>query len=139
MKIPEKNPLLISPIKREQVRRTIALVVDDLTLTFENLFFVRKSLREFIDKQMQDGDLVAIARTGGSIGILEQFTSDRRQLYAAIEKIKLNPFGRGGPKFVLPPIKPVSGGDVIGLRDPDKEADNFRQSVIAAKAIGGLN
>jgi VWFA-related protein len=133
-----KKPLSISPIKREQVRRTIALVVDDLTLTFENLYYVRKSLRKFVDEQMRDGDFVAIARTGGGIGILEQFTSDRRQLYAAIEKIKLNPFGRGGPKFVIPPTAPVSGDAAIGLRDPDKEADNFRQSVIAARTIGGL-
>jgi VWFA-related protein len=45
---------------------------------------------------MQDGDLVAIIRTGAGIGALQQFTSDRRQLYAAIERVKWNPTGRGG-------------------------------------------
>ena len=133
-----ENSLPTAPVKPEQVRRTIALVVDDLTLARENIYFVRKSLRKFVDEQMRDGDLVAIVRTGGGSGALQQFTFDKRLLYAAIEKIKLNPFGRGGAKIVLPPTAPL-GGDGIGLRDPNKEADNFRQSVIAARTIGGLD
>lgn len=133
-----KNPLPNLPIKPEQVRRAIALVVDDLTLDFNNVSFVRKSLRRFVDEQMREGDLVAIARTGGSIGILEQFTSDRRQLYTAIENIKWNPLGLGGPKFILPSGE-ITGVDEIGLRDPNKEADDFRQSVIAVRTIGGIN
>ena len=32
---------------------------------------------------MQDGDLVAIIRTGAGIGSLQQFTSDKQMLYAA--------------------------------------------------------
>lgn len=134
----EGIPLSISPIKREQVRRTIALVVDDLSLTFENIYSVRKSLRRFVDEQMRDGDFVAIARTDGGNGVLEQFTSDRRQLYAAIEKIKVNPLGRGVPEIKLPPIQSIST-DTTGLIDTVKEERNFRQSVIATRTIGGLN
>ena len=39
---------------------------------------------------MQEGDLVAIIRTGAGIGTLQQFTSDNRIVYAAIEKVKWN-------------------------------------------------
>lgn len=80
-------------IRPEQVRRTIALVVDDLGISFESMHFVRRSLKKFVDEQMLPNDLVAIIRTGGGIGALQQFTSDKRQLYAAIEKIRWNPLG----------------------------------------------
>lgn len=78
----EKNPLPVMPdeIKPEQIRRTIALVVDDLTLSFESTYYVKRALKKFVDEQMQNGDLVAIIRTGGGIGALQQFTSDKRVL-----------------------------------------------------------
>jgi len=48
-------------------------------------------LKKFVDEQMQDGDLVAIIRTGAGIGALQQFTTDKRQLHAAIESVRWNP------------------------------------------------
>ena len=47
-------------LRREQVRRTVALVVDDLGLSFESIGFVRQALKEFVDEQMQPTDLVAL-------------------------------------------------------------------------------
>lgn len=83
-------------IKPEQVRRSVALVVDDLTLSFESVYQVRRALKKFVDEQMREGDLVAIIRTGAGIGALQQFTSDKRMLYAAIERVRWNPGGAGG-------------------------------------------
>ena len=57
-------------------RRAIALVVDDLNLSFTSVHSVREALGKFVDEQMQPGDLVAIVRTGGGIGSLEQFSID---------------------------------------------------------------
>lgn len=74
-------------------RRTIAIIVDDLSLSFASVFYTRKALTKFVDQQMQPDDLVAIIRTGGSVGALQQFTSDKALLRAAIEKIRWNPFG----------------------------------------------
>src|SRR6267378_5280517 len=84
------------PLRPEQVRRTIALVVDDLGLSFESTYHVREVLKKYVDQQMLPGDLVAIIRTSGGIGALQQFTTDKRQLYAAIEKIRWYPNGRSG-------------------------------------------
>ena len=78
-------PLPPSNTRPDQVRRTIALVVDDLSLSFESTYYVRRTLKKFVDEQMQEGDLVAIIRTGAGIGALQQFTTDKRLLYAAIE------------------------------------------------------
>ena len=88
-------PLVPRPVRPGQVRRTIALVVDNLGLSFESSVKVRKSLQKFLDEQLQPDDLVAIIRTSGGIGALQSFTTDRRQLYAAVEKVKWNLIGRG--------------------------------------------
>ncbi len=90
------------PLRPEQGRRTIALVVDDLGLSFESTYHVREALKKYVDQQMLPGDLVAIIRTSGGIGALQQFTTDKRQLYAAIEKIRWYPNGRSGVSAIAP-------------------------------------
>jgi VWFA-related protein len=83
-------------LRPDQVRRSIALVVDDLGLSFESTYYVRNALRKFVDEQMQPGDLVAIIRTGAGVGALQQFTTDRQLLHAAIDRLKWNANGRRG-------------------------------------------
>src|SRR6266850_469194 len=89
---PSTPPVQLRP---EQVRRTIALVVDDLGLSFESTVHVRQALKKFVDEQLQPGDLAAIIRTSAGTGALQQFTADKRQLYAVIERVRWYPFGRG--------------------------------------------
>lgn len=127
------------PLKNDQIRRTFALVVDDLTLSFESAYQTRRALKKFVDEQMQDGDLVAIIRTGAGIGALQQFTSDKRILYAAIEKVKWNALGNGGVsafaplQSVLPP-DPLAPEPEAGDRTPEgteREFNDFRESYFA--------
>jgi len=94
----DKNapPAPPSVLRPDQIKRTIALVVDDLGLSFGSTYYVRRALKKFVDEQMQPGDLVAIIRTAGGMGALQQFTSDKRQLNAAIERIRWYMNGRGG-------------------------------------------
>ncbi len=89
---PESMPT--RQIEPAEVNRTIAFIVDDLGLSFRSTEFVRETLRKFVAEQMQGGDLVAIIRTGNGLGMLEQFTSDKRILYSAIEKLTWNPLSR---------------------------------------------
>ncbi len=90
---PVKNPLDTAPeppvkLAPKQVRRTIALIVDDLNLSFVNIARVRQALATFVDQQMQPGDLAAIVRTSAGIGALQEFTTDKRLLHAAIDRIR---------------------------------------------------
>ena len=107
---PNKNevgaPVPPVQIRPEQVRRTIALVVDDLGLSYESIDSVRRALKKFVDEQMQPNDLTAIIRTGGGTGSLQQFTSDKNVLYAAIEKVRWNPIGRAGIS-AFTPVEPT--------------------------------
>ena len=136
-----------SPIRPDQVRRTIAVIIDDLTLSFESMYYARRALRKFVDEQMQDGDLVAIIRTGAGIGALQQFTSDRRQLYAAIERVKWNPIG-SGQMGAFDPLQPTvdtgvpERGPESGERTIDgarRENEDFRESVFATGTLGAIS
>lgn len=138
----KKNDKLSAPIppvklKPEQIRRTYALVVDDLGLSFENVSTVKYALKKFVNEQMQAGDLVAIIRTGSGIGALQSFTSDRRQLFAAIEKIKWNPQGRSGGSAFAAVAPPLAGSldndkknEVEQKINKNKEDGNFDQSSV---------
>jgi len=143
-------PVLIRP---EHVKRTMALVVDDLTLSFESAAYTRQALKKFVDEQMQDGDLVGIIRTGAGIGALQQFTSNKSQLYAAIERVKWNPkgLGRFGSFDPIEPtmqemIRRTEGGGALGADKEDLKAEkdfqegfsDFRESVFTAGTLGAL-
>lgn len=134
----------------EDVRRTIAIVVDDLSLSFESAYQTRRALRKFVEEQVQEGDLVAIIRTGAGIGALQQFTSDKRQLLAAVDRVKWNPSGSGGIG-AFAPIEPTpleeakaNGDDSITEEDLKQERDSnnalhdFRSSVFVSGTLGAL-
>ncbi|MDQ6651210.1 MAG: VWA domain-containing protein, partial [Acidobacteriota bacterium] len=143
----DKNAPPVPPVhlRPEQVRRTMALVVDDLGLSFESAYYVRNALKKFVDQQMQSDDLVAIIRTGGGIGALQQFTSDKRQLYAAIEKVKWNPTGCGGVGAFSPmgsePPRSDSGStqDKANADASTADLDQFREDLFAVGTLGAVN
>jgi VWFA-related protein len=82
-------------LKPEDVRRSMVLVVDDLSLSFQSMYYVRRSLKKFVDEQMQPGDLIALWETGCSNSVFQQFTSDKRVLQAAVDNLRWNPVGLG--------------------------------------------
>ena len=93
------------PVRPGQVRRTIALVVDDLGTSFTDIYYVRRTLTKFVDEQMQPGDLVAVVQTGRGLGTLQQFTSDKQLLHRAISRVRWNPMGRAGRQRVRAPSR----------------------------------
>ncbi len=143
-------PPISNEIKPERVRRTIALVVDDLTLSFESVHFVRRALRKFVDEQMEEGDLVAIIRTGGGMGALQQFTFSKSQLSAAIDKVKWNPIGAGGVSAFAPieatPLEQakangasVSDEDIADELGRLREVNQFRENIFTSGTLGAIN
>ena len=129
------------PLKPEQTRRTMALVVDDLGLSFDSSTYVRRSLKKFVDEQMGPNDLVAIIRSGSGIGALQQFTNDKRQLYAAIERVKWNPNSRA----ITASFSPFGNGDRIPGPDARMKDsalvnfDQFREEIYTTGTLGALS
>ncbi len=72
----------------DKVRRAIAFVVDDLSMSFITVDAARQALERFVKNDMQPGDLVAILRTSRGIGALQLFSSDKRELLAVIKSIR---------------------------------------------------
>ena len=102
----KKTPGVVpyTPVKPNEARRTIAFVVDDLGLSAESMIQVRKQLRKFVAEKLQPNDLVAIIRTGGEMGALQQFTNDKRILTRAADQLHWNICSRIG----LHVFQPVS-------------------------------
>ena len=79
-------------------------------------------LNRYLDVRLEPDDLVAIIRAAGGAGALQQFTTDRRLLKAAVEKIRWSarvwPYDPGGPW----------GRDSGGL------ADRFEVVAVCAKS-----
>jgi VWFA-related protein len=83
-------------IKPADVRRTVVLFADDLSLSADRVPFVRKALHDLVDKQMQPGDLVAIVRASAGLGALRDFTTDKNLLQAAADQVRWNSGGKAG-------------------------------------------
>lgn len=138
--VPKPAPVL----RAGQVRRTIALVVDDLSLSYESSALVKKSLRKFIDEQMQEGDMASLVLTGATSGLLQQFTADKRILIAAIENIKPRGRSRIGA-FDQKTDVPQSLGDpkYSGEFSPEEKQfkasfNDFQESIFGAGTLGTL-
>jgi VWFA-related protein len=138
-------PLPPAHLRPEQVRRTIAIVVDDLGLSFESTAYVRQSLKKFVDQQVQPGDLVAIIRSAGGMGALQQFTSDKQQLYAAVERVKWNPQGSGGISAFAPIDRSGMEQNLIGdsnlspASSADDQVNQFKEEIFSVGTLGALN
>ena len=143
-----------APPRAGQVRRTIALVADDLGTSFSDLVHVRRALKKFVDEQMRPGDLVAIMRTGAGIGALQQFTTDRQLLYRAIERVRWNPQGRAGassfPTLDYQPPGLTAAKDAVKSGSPEERAERdsiggsesleeFREGVFTVGTLGALD
>jgi VWFA-related protein len=118
--VPPPPPIALRP---DQIRRTIAIVVDDLGLSFDSMVHVREAAKKWVESQMQAGDMVAVIRTSAGMGALQQFTADKRALFAAIDRLQYH-LGRVG----VSSFGPVTGGGT-GAIDTFFE-DEIRQSYL---------
>jgi VWFA-related protein len=124
-----KKGLRIPPaiLRAADVRRTIVFVIDDLFLPFADLVRVRESLKKTVSEQMQAGDLIAVIRTSGGMGAYQRFSSDPRQVVAALDHIQYNVSGR--PR--LPSFVPLSD-------DPLARAIQARDEMLAAGNLSAI-
>jgi VWFA-related protein len=116
-------------LSAKDVRRVMAFVVDDVTIPPEDMARTRQMLTDFVDNKMQEGDLVAIVRTVGGKGLLEQFTSDRQILRRAIAQLGVR---------TVPPYLAFSANDSgrIAPPPPFEDAQAFRPDMTVTETVG---
>lgn len=144
----EIPPPPAAELKPSEIRRTIAIVVDDLSLSFESVEYIKRALKNFVRNQMQYGDLVAIIRASGGIGALQQFTANKPYLYESIDKIKWKKNRGNGQLSVFKPFSVGSGDldskgydtDVPSDDIPNSEGsiDAFRKDVFVSGTLGAM-
>jgi len=124
----------VARVKPNDPHRTVAFVVDDLGLSAESMGQVRRQLRKFIAEELQPNDLVAVIRTGGWVGALQQFTNDRRMLNHAVDQLRWNHCSRIG----IFQFRPV-GNDTEGQPCSQLSLDNtFRSLRFILEAMSEL-
>ncbi|HJQ24720.1 MAG TPA: VWA domain-containing protein, partial [Blastocatellia bacterium] len=132
---PEHVPSAQGPGETD-IRRIFAFIIDDLEIRRTDMVFVRQMLTNFVETQMQPTDLVAIVRTVGGKGLLQQFTSDKELLRRAIAALTpmthpLNAFEAGGSGAGAP-IAPAGGGDGGGdISGAESDTDNMLRAYMS--------
>ena len=125
-------------INPNEPHRTIAFVVDDLGLSHESMARVRQHLRKFINEQLQPHDLVAILRTGGELGALQQFSNDRRLLNRAVDRLHWNFCNRVGIHIFRPlTLGPSSGTPACAYQSYSNTLKSLRFIVDAMGYLPG--
>jgi VWFA-related protein len=85
------------------------------------------------------------------MGALQQFTSDKRQLYAAIEAVKWNSYGRGGisafAALEATPLETQKAAGDANVSEEDLEEEqkrlqginDFREDIFSVGTLGAIN
>jgi VWFA-related protein len=122
-------------------RRVIVMVVDDLGLTTNSIYRIRAALREFVENHMQPDDLVAIVRVSGGVGVLQQLTSDKQRLLAAVERVRSTRLGR----VEIDPVPPLQVGYPpipragLGADRGQAMIEILRSKMYTLSSLGALN
>ncbi|HEU4795116.1 MAG TPA: VWA domain-containing protein [Pyrinomonadaceae bacterium] len=130
------------PLRPEQVQRTIALVVDDLRMSHDGVRFSKEALKKFLDEQVRPNDMVAIIFTAGGTGALQQFTSNKQQLYAAVDKLKWIPrIGNQAQAFATIKQETLNIAERNMLDDTNEldDLNQMRKDLFAVGTLGALN
>lgn len=114
-----------------EARRTLAIVVDDLSMSFTNMAATRRALQAFVERDVAPGDLVAVIHAGHDGVITEPFTSDKGVLLETIRRLRYNMMSTGHP------LNGDLGTDQTRVERID-ELQNETFTVGALGAVSGL-
>lgn len=129
---PSASPLTPVKIRREEVRRTIVLFVDDLSLSSESVPGIRDGLRKFIEKQLRPGDLAAIVRGSAGLGALQDFTVDKQFLLAAANQVRWNAHGDGEADAYHPIGQDPTEISTLGVANSNNRASRFTLMTVSS-------
>jgi VWFA-related protein len=130
---PAPAPMLpaVKALRPEDTRRSLLIVVDDLSLAAESTIRARRMLSRVVDEQMRPGDVAAILSIGSAAGKV-QFTDDKKALLGVVEKLRFNLRGRGE-------VAPVgAGGAELGPGGFVRRMDRTRQLLQALATLDAL-
>jgi VWFA-related protein len=111
------------------------LVVDDLNLSFESMHDIRQVIKAYVNTRLASDDFVAIIRTTAANDAREQFTTDRKALRAAADRLVWDFRSQHGVSSSSP-VKP----QIVGTDDPSNfdNVDANRGDYLSAASLDAL-
>ncbi len=82
------GPAPLRQLRKDEIRRTVVIFVDDLSLSPAGVYYTQDALKKFVTASIQEGDLVALFRSSTGVSFAQQFSNDRNQLLDAIDRLK---------------------------------------------------
>ncbi len=84
-------------LKRDEVRRTFVVILDDANIQFRDFSEAQKALLRLFDEDLDEGDMAAVVRTSMGSGASQILTFDHQWLHRTVERMVWRPplpFGR---------------------------------------------
>jgi VWFA-related protein len=94
--------MVINPLDRG---RLIIFLADDLHMSPDSLNRTRKTIAQFIEREMGQNDQAAITSASGQVGFLQQLTNNKAVLLRAVERLKNSLQSQGDMEF--PPMSEI--------------------------------
>lgn len=117
----------------EDRTRTVLFFVDDLHLSSESMTRTRKMLSNYIEEEMGENDEVVIASASGQIGFLQQLTTEKEVLRAAVERLKYV------PQDLVDSDRPrMSAYQALSIQRGDTDVLNYFASVLLNNELAFL-
>ena len=122
----------VNPLDRGRV---IFFLVDDLHMSPDSLMRTRKTIMQFIDREMGQNDQIAITSSTGQIGFLQQLTNNKTVLRRAAEKLQTSIQSQGDMEF--PPMSEIQA--VAIQVQNDRDMLNFFMEPLIRNGVPPLN
>ena len=119
-------PLPPEETKPEDARRVMAIVVDDLRMSFESMHYARRGLKKFVENGFERGDRAMLVATSGAVRRPE-LTFSANVLKAAINRLNFSLWGVRAASA----LAPVDG-------TPSDAFAGFQEHNFALSAIEGV-
>jgi VWFA-related protein len=113
-------------VRSTDARRIIGIVVDDLRMSFESIFYARHGLGQFADRQFVPGDRVMLVTTSGGYRYAPVLTASAVTFKAAANRLRYSLWGMTGASALDP---------IDGMSDLFDASENFRERTFAVSAI----
>lgn len=97
--------------------RAVIFFLDDLHMPTESVARARKLIQYFVDKEMGEDDVAAVASASGQLGFLQQLTGNRDVLRTAVSRLRALPQTSGDGQLPIMSEYTARSIDVDNDRD----------------------
>ncbi len=85
------TPAVSPPLTRDQVRRTMVLLLDDSKMEFADFVFAQRALTRYFERELKPGDLAAVVRASGGSSAMQQLSGDPEYLRTVVRRMVWRP------------------------------------------------